>query len=63
MLRNESVTSPYQSLPINPSKLVSVSDLRSSAMLQSVDWQLVADVSGQPIEDGTDRVSRNVGDY
>jgi hypothetical protein len=42
-------------------------DLRSSAMLRSVDWWIVTDVSGQPLnsflalEDGAHMFSRNVG--
>jgi len=47
--------------------------LRCSGMLRSVDRSLLADISGPPIgpvfkgkavlEDGTDRLSRNVGNY
>ena len=48
-------------------------EICSSGILCSVDWYLVTDVSGQPIgsvfldyltlEDGTDMLSSNVGDY
>jgi hypothetical protein len=53
-------------------------DLRSSGMLRNLDWSLVTDVSGHPIvpiflgqavqeewtvKDGTDRLSRKVGNY
>jgi len=49
---------------------VGLEDFRSSGMLSSVFWQLLTDVSGQPIgpilkgqavqEDGTDKLSLNV---
>jgi hypothetical protein len=44
--------------------------MRSFGIVLSVEWQFITDVSGQPIvpffkdktlEDGTDRLSRNVG--
>jgi hypothetical protein len=47
-----------------------VSEVFALEISRSVDWWLVTDVSGQPIgldyltlEDGTNRMSRNVGNY